>query len=511
MDPFDRVFGDPQFHVTCAIITWTAALYCLLAFWAVMSRRHWFVRGIAVLVALAALLPIRAHEPLILLAMVSAELIAFVACWRLWKEWRAPAATKGATADAARPPSRFSWRFGLLDLLLFTALAAGGAWIATQCLNVGLLLRWPDVLVASLLMTIMALAGYVSQIHPLGWWPEMRLMSRKLVVFLPMMISAAAADTWLLGNWLHADNFLWIPRRTFPPLTFCILLVAYAQVGIWILLVTGNTAELRIPGTSTFRKTAAIFTLGAVGIGVAGVLGWLYWQMAAVTRFPPYPPMAENVYPQVRELARRQPSGDATAETAWLKEMLALLNRPGRVEYDPATAALDRDYFNSRSDLTRVGWTLERKAEQLHASGRHDEAVRVEMALIKLAGMQMKGGRSYDLTDGISLARRSGLRIHRYHHEHSDETLAAASELLGKVEAGREPWQIVMMREDALNASHYRWRRSLLVNVHNLTGQSGYATPWDELDNSQRAIMGSCGSSWPSPATSGHAADCRRR
>ena len=49
MDPFVRIFGDSQFHVMCAIITWTAALYCLLALWAATSRRHWFLRGAVVL------------------------------------------------------------------------------------------------------------------------------------------------------------------------------------------------------------------------------------------------------------------------------------------------------------------------------------------------------------------------------------------------------------------------------------------------------------------------------
>jgi hypothetical protein len=470
MDPFVRTFTDPQFHAMCAIITWTAALYCLLALWAALSRRHWFLRGAVVLLALAALLPIRAHEPLILLAMVSAEIIAFVTLWRLWKEGRAP------------------WRFGVLDLLLLTALAAGAVWIAIPCMQVGLLMLWRDALVASLLIALVALAGYAPQIEPIGWWKEMALATRKLLVIVPMMIGAAAVDTWLLGDWLYADNFLWLPRKNLPPLAFCILMVAYAEVSMWVLLVSGQTAELNTPARSALRKRAAGITLGAVAVVVGGVLGWLYWQMIDLTRFPPYPPMAENVYPQVVEQARLEP----TWEADWLGKIFPLLNRPGRIEYDPAAAALDKDYFSrNMAAAHRARWSFERKAEQLHAFGRHDEAAHFELALIKLAGMEMNGGRSSDASGARYFAQRAGLLIRRHCREDSDETLAEAVSLLGKVEAEREPWQLAMRRENALNACHYRWRRSLILTVQfDLFGRALQETNWEEFEKSHLAIMG---------------------
>ena len=479
MDPIVRTFADPQFHVMCAIITSTAALYCLLAVWAATSRRHWFMRGAVVLAALAALLPIRAHEPLILLALVSVEIIALVNLWRVWKLWRGPI------------DHGFTWRFGVRDLLLLTVLAAGAAWIGAQCASVGLLMRLPDVLLASLLIALMALAGYMPQNHPIGWRMEMTLAVRKLLVIVPMMLGAAAIDTWLLGDWLYADNFLWLPRKHLPPLAFCILLVAYAEVGMWVLLVSSQTAELRTPDTSAFRKAAARLTLRGMAIGLTALLGWLYWQMADLTRFPPYPPMSENVYPQVVALARQQPAGDPAAEAAWLKQMLALLDRPGRIEYDPVAAALDKDYFSvNYLPVFRLHLCFEEKAEQLHASGRHDEAARIERAGLKLAGLELNGGRSVDVHRGIQFAQRAGLQIHHHRHEYSDETLAGAVTLLRTTEDGREPWQTVRQREAALVARHSRWRRALVLQVYfEMFGRSPAEISWPEVDRGQRAVM----------------------
>src|SRR5687768_11209878 len=91
-----------------------AVLQSLVAIWAATSRKHWFLRALAVWAALSLLLPIEAWDPAWLCALSSTTIISVLLFWRLRNERQLRAAEPG--------PPRSRIRFGLLDLFLLMLL-----------------------------------------------------------------------------------------------------------------------------------------------------------------------------------------------------------------------------------------------------------------------------------------------------------------------------------------------------------------------------------------------------
>lgn len=58
--------GSANWRILYEAITFCAAGIGILSVWAVLSWRHWFARGAVLAIAIAALLPIRAYEPVVL-------------------------------------------------------------------------------------------------------------------------------------------------------------------------------------------------------------------------------------------------------------------------------------------------------------------------------------------------------------------------------------------------------------------------------------------------------------
>lgn len=82
--------GSAQFRAPIEAMTFFGAGLAVLAVWAGLSRRHWFLRALVVCLAIATLLPIRAYEPVLLFMLVVPLTAVTVAIISL-SPWRLPA------------------------------------------------------------------------------------------------------------------------------------------------------------------------------------------------------------------------------------------------------------------------------------------------------------------------------------------------------------------------------------------------------------------------------------
>src|SRR5262245_12707395 len=118
------LLGTPHFHAICFILVSAAAIEALIAIWAAISRAFWFWRAAAVWAGIAALLPSRAYQPALVIA-VSSPLTIFLISMIQFQRRRsalqrsADGEPGGAPAASEQCPNAF--RFGLRDLLLATA------------------------------------------------------------------------------------------------------------------------------------------------------------------------------------------------------------------------------------------------------------------------------------------------------------------------------------------------------------------------------------------------------
>src|SRR5438270_13692490 len=102
-------------QVMTLVIAATAAACASVATWAAVSHRYWFWRVLAVWSCVALMIPIRAWEPALVLAIALPTIAVCIRSLQ-WLQHRRDAIAVN-TFSAARV-----LRFGLRDLLLLTAL-----------------------------------------------------------------------------------------------------------------------------------------------------------------------------------------------------------------------------------------------------------------------------------------------------------------------------------------------------------------------------------------------------
>lgn len=482
------MFSPPQL-ATYFVLSATAAIFCLIAIWAATSRRHWFVRATLPLLALAALLPIQAHEPLIYLAMVMGQIVLLnVACrWigRLWNA-RPPVAKSWFQSDAgcrlaplreAFPtfgrwaahvlqnesrqelaPQMGRFRFGLRDLLLAMVPVGIAAWIISQFGGVGLLIVWPDAHFASLWLAVIALLTWGAFASRWRWF-----LASLLVVAI---LGAACVDAEVLGDWLHASEAVGVHKLRaslgFVRRNSIILqlLWLYAQTALGILAGLGILAV----ASSTRRRPIWRVLAGCVFVASAALLALVYWQMIGAVDSPVSPPRSENAYPQVINVATRLKTASGQEAAILHREVLDLLDRPGHVELDWSGAASDPASADDISEgvlLRDLVRSLKAEAENLHAAGKHDEAAPYELAILKLGAMQLRGGLVLHALMGAGTKEAGTSLVAKHRAEYSSAVARQVIDEIAIIAQGRESAAAILDRDRAFESVAWRWRTRL--------------------------------------------------
>jgi hypothetical protein len=472
------ILRDPYIHVTYLFVTGVAAIYCLIGLWAATSRRHWFLRTIIPCLALAALDPIRAHEPLIFM-LIMAEIIAAVTLWRWWRPVGPTCRAGPEPASDAEPRSRSAsgtyerFRFSLRDLFLLMVVVGVVTWIVTGFASVPLLIEWPGAIGASFLLAALTIAAWnlVSGRRPLA----------AALWLVAIFAAAIATDIFWLGDWLAAFLFLQTAALR-DEWTRDLVLVPFLYSEFALLLLLGMglmRAALPIPDRPR-RELAVRVLLAAVVLAAAVPLATLYWRMTARPDFPPAVQLSENVLPEILRIGATLEHATPDQTAAIYEQLLPLLERPGYVTVNETDAVGDPFHLghdDTPIQVMKIARALERYGESLEQAGQHEQAAQVSFSLLKLSRMAVRGGFEIDVAIGITaegigrkLLVASGKRLSR-------NTREEAVRLLAELDVNREPMEVVARREHAYGSRGRRWsiglEHQLPYECFGLASQSG--------------------------------------
>ncbi|HUE70142.1 MAG TPA: hypothetical protein VMP01_04565 [Pirellulaceae bacterium] len=458
-----EILRDPYLQVTYLFVTGVAAIYCLIGLWAATSRRHWSLRAIIPCLALAALIPIRAHEPLNFYALIMAEIVLAMTIWRWWRgvgpACRAgpelPSEADARSRSASGTYQRF--RFSLRDLFLLMVVVGVIAWIVTGFARVPLLIEWPGAIGASFLLAALTIAAWnlVSGRRPLA-----------AALWLAAIFAAAiATDIFWLGDWLGASLFLQTAAFR-DEWTRDLVLVPFLYGEFALLLLFGMglaRAAFSIPDRPR-RRLAACVLLATVVLAAAVPLATLYWRMTARPDFPPAVQLSENVLPEVLRIGAPLENATPAQTKAIYEQLLPLLERAGYVTFNEMDAASDP--FNLGHDDTaiqvmKIARALERYGESLELAGQHEQSAQVSLSLLKLSRMAVRGGFEMDVAIGITAEGIGRKLLVASIKRLSRNTKVEAVRLLAELDENREPMEVVARREHAYGSRGRRWRMAL--------------------------------------------------
>jgi hypothetical protein len=376
------------------------------------------------------------------------------------------------------PDHNSRWfRFGLRDLLMVMVPVGIAAWIISQFAGVGLLIAWPDVFYASLLLAVIGLVAYGVLASRWRWLFAILLA---IAVF-----QAAAIDTFGLGDWLGTGesigiqkslaNFGIVSRQAVLAQILCLYSLA-------ALCVVAGLSILAVASSKQRRTIWRILTVGTLLPPVI-FLAWIYWQMVGVAEIPVNPSLPENVYPQILELAKRLEQASPKEVDVIHGEVLDLLDHPGCVQLDWYRTSSDPASANDISALAQyrnLSRSLQAKAESLHIAAKHDDAARYELAILKLGTTHLRGGLVLHALTGIAVDGVGTALLARHRAEYSPPLVQKIISEVAVLERSREAPAVIMARDRAFENVAWRWRPRLGWAINRLFfGESfeGLAAP----------------------------------
>jgi hypothetical protein len=479
------LFTDPLFYVRQAVMVTAVAGLCLVAIWAGVSRRHWFVRAAAVWAGIAALLPIGAHQPARMFLFVLPAIAVVILAIRRWLIPPTDACRAGARVPAG-------WiRFSLRDL--FLAVLLTGAVFATA------MAAWRTHREHLWTWWLFATGGCLALLAVLS--TVAALVSRRRLLWLlalgASVAGAAALHTWLVPNWQFLSHLHWAVEVPFITAAEVLLALALAFFEFCALIFpTLSLARCAAARTGDSRCSARRFVacglLVAEGCVLLLPLAVFYGHMLRRPRLPEVSYPRENNYPQllaaaekltslngteltVADLQRKGASAEIAKQVAELHTtILAMVAQPGHAtfdrEIDVVRDAAGRPWPRCLvfSSVARM-WSAE--AEAAAKARRFDEASRYGVGCIHVGNVLSQGGPMlYSLVGGVveSIGVDSLSRIRR---GLSASQLRAILADLEQIEQAREPAEVALAREAVYEDEISGWVSRVPYATAKLTGK----------------------------------------
>ena len=218
-------------------------------------------------------------------------------------------------------------------------------------------------------------------------------------------------------------------------------------------------------------------------------LAWIYWQMLGMAEIPSSPSLSENVYPQILFLPAHAVEQASPAEAVAIEQkVVELLDRPARVELDWNQVATDpwaADDFSAIAQIRDLARSLQAEADNLHLAGKHDEAARFELAILKLGAVHWQGGLVIRALTGIAIEGVGTALLAKYRDEYSKPVTQQIIAEMAKLDQARDEPAVVMAHDRAFENVAWRWRPRLQWAINRLFfGQSfeGLAGPQSDAD-----------------------------
>jgi hypothetical protein len=491
MQPLLDVLTNPQWLWTALAIFGTAILQVAAAVWAAGSRRHWFVRALALWGAIALLVPIRAYEPALLFAISSPLTVAIVLAWRAAMNRRRPAAKSGASEPAAaeQPPAattRGPFSFRLVDLFLLMAIT--GLAVAT----VATIVRQVEIFDAS------GLRQYVAAVVTLGiamyavvfgkGWRILTYIAATIPVGTTLYL-IGSAESWLGNDELFAFEELWKFAGSFERWAVVIATLGTPFVVLTLVAVLWRFA--RDDRRSIWRVMSRV-VLTTVCFAVIVPLIILYVPMLWLTPFPPAIVDSPNHFARILKIAeevtfrkvtdqsleefRAANPGSDTADQIQqrLDECIPLLDAPNHVVLPPIARGQEGSIgsiLDSAALVRQLGLHLFTEMDQAAAASDFDCAARYAIATVRLGSMAERGGETIYTVLGMNLTEAGKEKLAALRNRLSPEQSREVIDVLQKASIESDSWAVVLERDTACWERRLGWPRRLATIIATLAGR----------------------------------------
>jgi hypothetical protein len=463
---------DPVFLLTWQVHLAVVILFALLGIWAGMTRRPWYLAPTLFLALLWLFVPLEAPEPVVVL-LLTVPVLAIVC--RIARRWLDPA------QEEPRESSPSRWRFSLRDLLWLTLIVALGTALVMQLKRWSWNIDWADTIISASFFVVIGITTLI-QPQQKRWLPWMVGWTTVAVV-----IAAAAVchyyfvrSQWLLLGWgLHFQPFFVYPNRDLH--VFCNPLLTFLEFALLVSL--SLPALLPYAGSemgSTFRRR--IISGGVVAV-LCGTLALTYvaalrrpaWLvetfpatsgrlelLAILARHEQLNPKGESLY----DFEQRGESTTVSELSDLFAALQRLLGRDDITLFDPRYDPPSSDLVNEENEATGGVRVAQHMVEALIAQAkidywltdRHDLAIQRDLLALSLASTYQKRARLFDASEGAEL---EGLVMNHLIEIRADlrsEDIELLSELLAKLNAHREPFELTLLRDSIIDDRAAGWR-----------------------------------------------------
>ena len=490
MEQHWEALASTQRQLVALAIFGTAALEMLVAVWAAVSRRHWFVRALAVWGAIALLVPIRAYEPALLFAISSPLVVAILCGWRVIAARRSP-------AQAASPNElpHAPMRFGVRDLFLLLALVGLSLAVLIEIVRHLRPINWP------------ALAAYVAVLVSLAiGFSAVAIGKRRRVAAAIGGVGAIAGSMGLI--WISPD-WLMIGHHFFE-IMIAILSGLFGQANTvaqeaWTAeLVLVLLAILLLLGLANQTRIASVRTMANSLLAAAALLNLLffslvYWKLFWLTPLPPRLTIEPNHYPRIIAIAKEvaaskqddvsiadvraaAPDSDVAVRLERLyAELLPLLDASNAVVLPPATLDTNVDSFGPVVDSVQAARSLARslsaESKQAAAVGDVDKATKWALANVRLGSMLSREGTTVELLVGVAIEGVGTMQLATLRERLSPEQSRAVIAALERAVAEHQAPETVRQRDIAYCERWDGWTVRLSNAITELQGKEPGTDP----------------------------------
>jgi hypothetical protein len=474
---------SPFLHLAALIIASTAAVAAAIAAWSATSQWHWFWRALALWVCAAVLLPIRAYEPAIVLAMGLPLTVSVIrAAQRITP--RPDIENRDSPLCAGLPTPHFL-RFRLSTLLLATALL--GLYLALLLHSARnlpdrqLLPRTTREIVVPIIafVAIASLSSFVVS-GPRRLWAALAVVAA---------IPALAWALWPDTPWLYAYDSALVYRELgifgSHDHGYAFTVLGLAEFAALSLLCV---AAVSLP-RGDFSGARAVVALRFIFLAALGpVLAVLYVQMLWLSPFPPPLASPENHYARIMEIAQRVESlnpntvalvelettdpGAAKELSSLYNELLPLLKAPNAFVDDftlQSERKLRDDAFTDRIKYFRaLGRALD--AEAAAAQGDFSRAAEFALADVRLGTMHCRNGLMVDAMVGNAVINHGAERLISIRHQLNPSLAQSIGDALGANDALFESPLAICQRDIAYGERSYGWHARFSSVLERITG-----------------------------------------
>lgn len=469
-----------------ALLATTFTCVGILSLWAGICRWHWFIRTMAAIAPLAALMLIPAAEPFLFLFTQMAVVVTGAAVYRWWTD----RVRNHPSDEPASLPHRwkFNFRFSLTTALLLTAVAAVLLAVVIK-IDQKAWWYWREILATGIAMGSVVL---VSAWLVVGSWKLCWRLPVITVLIVVACLTLRQFNYWpSLLSPLRDYNAVWV--MVWPPVVISTSLLIGVNVALLrqsTLLPFFGCGQTANAATTRIRRTIAATTLFALIVSCLALPLYTVWQLLdplpRLVIEPPEPNGFDDLV-AASQMLLVSPVLNKRVEPANTDELADEIGAHS-AGYDRIRLALSRDIVNpiwSNRGSLEESWKnsikamqairglhrpLSMKAELARQKGLYDDVVDIALVIVHIGVAVQKNATFTEYLSGTTLEDLGKGEIYKVVGRLPPAICRRLIRELTTIESQREPIETVIHRNRVFSQYYWGWEGHFIDLVESLGG-----------------------------------------